>query len=96
MRAAGIGAASSIAASRRSASTAIDAALAVLYPGVEPIHVAPEVAVAFGGSADGISAYPAWASPHDFQAAVGSEEFREIAKSGPPGSPALYEVVRSM
>ncbi len=37
-----------------------------------------------------------WASPQDFQAAVGSEEFREIAKGGPPGSPGLYEVVRSM
>jgi heme-degrading monooxygenase HmoA len=36
-----------------------------------------------------------WSSPQDFQAAVGSEEFREIAKAGPPGSPALYEVVRS-
>jgi heme-degrading monooxygenase HmoA len=37
-----------------------------------------------------------WASPQDFQAAVGSDEFREIAKSGAPGSPALYEVVRSL
>ena len=37
-----------------------------------------------------------WASPQDFQAAVGSEAFRELAKGGPPGSPALYEVVRSM
>jgi heme-degrading monooxygenase HmoA len=37
-----------------------------------------------------------WASSQDFQAALGSEEFREIAKGGPPGSPALYEVVRSM
>ena len=37
-----------------------------------------------------------WASPQDFQAAVGSDEFREIASGGPPGSPALYEVVRSM
>ena len=36
-----------------------------------------------------------WASPADFQAAVTSEEFREIAQHGPPGSPALYEVVRS-
>ena len=36
-----------------------------------------------------------WASPQDFQAAVGSERFREIAMEGPPGSPALYEVVRS-
>ena len=36
-----------------------------------------------------------WASPQDFQAAVSSEQFREIAMSGPPGSPALYEVVRS-
>ncbi|MDQ3822801.1 MAG: antibiotic biosynthesis monooxygenase [Actinomycetota bacterium] len=37
-----------------------------------------------------------WASPQDFQAAVQRDEFREIAKGGPPGSPALYEVVRSM
>jgi heme-degrading monooxygenase HmoA len=37
-----------------------------------------------------------WASPQDFQAAVGSEEFREIAKGGAPGAPALYEVVRSV
>ena len=37
-----------------------------------------------------------WASPQDFQAAIGSEEFRELAKNGVPGSPALYEVVRSI
>ena len=37
-----------------------------------------------------------WESPQDFQAAVTSEEFREIAKGAGPGSPALYEVVRSM
>ncbi len=37
-----------------------------------------------------------WASPQDFQAAVTSEEFREIAKGAGPGSPALYEVVRSL
>ncbi len=37
-----------------------------------------------------------WSSPQDFQAAVGSEEFRELAKRGAQGSPALYEVVRSM
>ena len=37
-----------------------------------------------------------WASPQDFQAAVTSEQFREIAKGAGPGSPALYEVVRSM
>jgi heme-degrading monooxygenase HmoA len=37
-----------------------------------------------------------WASPQDFQAAVGSEEFRELAGGGPQGSPALYEVVRSV
>jgi heme-degrading monooxygenase HmoA len=36
-----------------------------------------------------------WASPQDFQAAVTSDQFREIAQGGPPGSPALYEVVRS-
>ena len=37
-----------------------------------------------------------WASPQDFQAAVTSEEFREITKNAGPGSPALYEVVRSV
>ena len=37
-----------------------------------------------------------WASPEDFQAALSSEEFREIVKGAGPGSPALYEVVRSM
>jgi heme-degrading monooxygenase HmoA len=37
-----------------------------------------------------------WESPQSFQAAVGSEEFREIAGGGPLGSPALYEVVRSI
>ena len=37
-----------------------------------------------------------WASPQDFQAAVASEEFRQIAASGSPGSPSLYEVVRSV
>ena len=37
-----------------------------------------------------------WASPQDFQAAVSSEQFGEIARGAAPGSPALYEVVRSM
>ena len=37
-----------------------------------------------------------WASPQDFQAAVSSEEFREIARDAAPNSPALYEVVRSI
>ena len=37
-----------------------------------------------------------WASPQDFQSAVDSEEFRELAKGGSPGSPALYEVARSV
>jgi heme-degrading monooxygenase HmoA len=37
-----------------------------------------------------------WESPPDFQAAVESDEFREIAAGAAPGSPALYEVVRSM
>jgi heme-degrading monooxygenase HmoA len=36
-----------------------------------------------------------WESPQDFQAAVGSEEFRQIASGAASGSPALYEVVRS-
>ncbi len=37
-----------------------------------------------------------WSSAQDFQAAVTSEQFREIAQGASPGSPALYEVVRSM
>lgn len=37
-----------------------------------------------------------WASPQDFHAAVTSEEFRELAKGAGSGSPALYEVVRSL
>jgi heme-degrading monooxygenase HmoA len=37
-----------------------------------------------------------WESPQTFQAAVGSEQFREIARGAAPGSPALYEVVRSV
>ena len=37
-----------------------------------------------------------WESPQAFQDAVGGEQFREIAKGAAPGSPALYEVVRSM
>ena len=37
-----------------------------------------------------------WASPQDFQAAVSSEQFREIAAGAGGGSPALYEVVRSV
>ena len=37
-----------------------------------------------------------WTSPHEFQAAVNSEEFRQIAAGAAPGSPALYEVARSI
>ena len=37
-----------------------------------------------------------WSSPKDFQAAVASEQFRGIARGAGPGSPALYEVVRSL
>jgi heme oxygenase (mycobilin-producing) len=37
-----------------------------------------------------------WESPQHFQAAVTSEEFRDLAKGAAPGSPALYEVVRSV
>ena len=36
-----------------------------------------------------------WESPAAFQAAVTSEQFRDIAKGASPGSPALYEVVKS-
>ena len=37
-----------------------------------------------------------WASPQDFQAAVTSEEFRQMASATPPNYPALYEVVRTL
>jgi heme-degrading monooxygenase HmoA len=37
-----------------------------------------------------------WSSPQEFQAALGTEQFRKIAKGAAPGSPALYEVVRSI
>ena len=37
-----------------------------------------------------------WASPAAFQAAVSSDQFREIASRGLPGSPALYEVVKTL
>ena len=37
-----------------------------------------------------------WASPQEFQAAVTSDEFRDIARGAGPGSPALYEVVREI
>jgi heme oxygenase (mycobilin-producing) len=37
-----------------------------------------------------------WESPQDFQAAVTSDEFRELAKDAGPSSPALYDVVRSI
>ena len=37
-----------------------------------------------------------WASRQEFEAAVASAEFREIARGAGPGSPALYEVVRSL
>jgi hypothetical protein len=38
---------------------AIEAALAVLYPGVEPHHVSPGAGPGLGGGVQGISAYPA-------------------------------------
>ena len=37
-----------------------------------------------------------WDSPQAFQAAAATDQFREIAKGAGPGSPALYEVVRSL
>jgi heme-degrading monooxygenase HmoA len=37
-----------------------------------------------------------WSSPQEFEAAVTSEQFREIAKDAGQGSPSLYEVVRSI
>ena len=37
-----------------------------------------------------------WESPQAFLAAVTSDQFREIAAVGLPGSPALYEVVRAV
>ena len=37
-----------------------------------------------------------WASPQQFQAAVGQESFRELARNAAPNYPALYEVVRTI
>ena len=37
-----------------------------------------------------------WASPQEFQAAVTSAEFRALTQGALPGSPGLYEVVRSV
>ena len=37
-----------------------------------------------------------WESPAAFQAAVSTDEFREIAGRGQPGSPSLYEVVKTI
>ena len=37
-----------------------------------------------------------WASADAFRAAVSSGEFAELAKRGPQGAPALYEVVREL
>ena len=37
-----------------------------------------------------------WSSPQEFQAAVTSDEFRDITRGARPGSPALYEVVREI
>ena len=38
---------------------AIDAALSKLYPGTEPVHVAPGLGPYLGGGVQGVSAYPA-------------------------------------
>ena len=35
-----------------------------------------------------------WESAADFQTAIATDEFRELARGGVPGSPALYEVAR--
>ncbi len=37
-----------------------------------------------------------WESPADFQAAVGTPEFRELAGDGPAGSPSLYAIVKEI
>ena len=37
-----------------------------------------------------------WASPAEFQAAVSSEGFRQLAAGAGPNHPALYEVVRTV
>ncbi len=37
-----------------------------------------------------------WESPADFQAAVGTAEFRELAAGAAPGSPSLYTVVKEI
>ena len=37
-----------------------------------------------------------WATPQDFQAAMNTPQFRELARESPTSFPALYEVVRSI
>ena len=37
-----------------------------------------------------------WESPEAFQGAVTNEAFRDLARGAAPGSPALYEVVRTI
>ncbi len=37
-----------------------------------------------------------WASPQDFQAAVGDPQFAQLAKNSPPNYPALYEIARTV
>ena len=37
-----------------------------------------------------------WESPQDFYSAVTNPEFQAMAAGTPPGSPALYEVVRAL
>ncbi len=37
-----------------------------------------------------------WESPQQFQAAVGSEEFRRMSAGAAPNYPALFEVVRTV
>ena len=37
-----------------------------------------------------------WESPEHFRAAVSSEEFQRLARTGPPSYPSLYEVVRTL
>jgi heme-degrading monooxygenase HmoA len=37
-----------------------------------------------------------WASPRHFQAAVTSEGFQRLVQGAPAGSPALYEIVRTL
>jgi hypothetical protein len=69
---------------------AIDAALAKLYPGIEPIHVAPGAGPYLGGGVQGISAYAA--EGHWHFATYGLSELYVKETSDPETSGFGYEI----